>query len=99
MNKIKDFVVSIIIICVLLFILFGYASPKTSELYPLTARIVSLDYENDIVTCIDGTGNLWDFYECDDWQIDDFVSLLMNDNGTPEMIYDDIIEMVRYSNF
>lgn len=77
-------------------VMVGISKPKT-ELYPITAQVAELDRKNDIVTCVDGAGLFWEFTECDDWQEGDFVSLLMNDNGTPQMIYDDTIEMVRYA--
>ena len=74
---------------------------KTTEpehsVYPLTVQVVELDRENDIVTCVDGAGNGWEFYGVEDWQIGDFASLLMDDNGTTETVYDDIILMARYA--
>lgn len=70
---------------------------STHSVYPLTAHVVEVDRVTDVVTCEDGAGNLWKFKGCEDWEEDDFVSLLMNDNGTNETVYDDIIKMVRYS--
>ena len=67
------------------------------EVYPLTAKIVVLDKENNRVICKDGTGNIWVFYNIEDWQENDFVSLLMDNNGTKETIYDDIITMTLYA--
>ena len=67
----------------------------TARLYPLTAVVVEMDRENDIVTCADYSGNLWEFEGCEDWETGDVASLLMCDLGTIS-IYDDTIEMVRY---
>ena len=67
------------------------------SVYPLTVQVVELDRENDIVTCADGAGNGWEFYGVEDWQVGDFASLLMDDNGTTETIYDDIVLMARYA--
>ena len=67
-----------------------------SDSYAMTTKVVELDRENDIVVCEDFNGNLWEFYGCEDWQIDDVASLLMNDNGTPT-IYDDEIVSARYN--
>ena len=67
-----------------------------ARLYPTTAVVVELDRENDIVTCADYAGNLWEFEGCEDWETGDVASLLMCDLGTAS-IYDDTIEMVRYS--
>ena len=66
------------------------------QLYPSTAIVVSVDRENDVVTCVDGNGEKWEFTEADDWLVGDLVSMLMNDKGTPS-IYDDEIVSVRYS--
>lgn len=68
----------------------------TCERYALTTCVVEVDRDNDIVTCEDSNGNLWEFYGCEDWQKGDCASLLMNDQGTPS-IYDDAIEGARYS--
>ena len=70
--------------------------PATCEYYALTTCVVEVDRDNDIVTCEDSNGNLWEFYGCEDWQEGDCASLLMNDQGTPS-IYDDAIEGARYS--
>jgi hypothetical protein len=67
------------------------------EIYPLTVQVIELDREDDIVTCVDGAGNGWEFYGVEDWQIGDFASLLMDNNGTPETIYDDVITMTHYA--
>ena len=64
--------------------------------YALTTEVVELDRKNDIVVCEDFNGNLWEFYGCEDWQIDDIASLLMDNNGTPT-IYDDEIVSARYN--
>lgn len=72
------------------------AKPEHS-VYPLAVQVVELDHDADVVTCIDETGNNWEFYGVEDWQVGDFASLLMDDNGTPETIYDDVITMALYA--
>ncbi len=67
-----------------------------ADSYALTTKVVELDRENDVVVCEDFNGNLWEFYGCEDWQIDDVASLLMDDNGT-STIYDDEIVSTRYN--
>lgn len=67
------------------------------SVYPLTVQVVELDRENDVVTCVDGAGNGWEFYGVEDWQVGDFASLLMDNNGTTETIYDDVITMAHYA--
>ena len=66
------------------------------QLYPLTTKVVELDRENDVVTCEDFNGNLWEFEGCEDWQDGDICSLLMNNKGT-EKIYDDEIVLAQYN--
>ena len=101
-------ITAILIACVLLygvfFCLIAHAEPSTEAganlcngwYYALTTEVVELDRENDIVVCEDFNGNLWEFYGCEDWQIDDVASLLMDDNGTLT-IYDDEIASARYN--
>ena len=72
-------------------------NPPTKQ-YALTTKVVALDEENDLVTCKDFNGNLWKFYGCEDWAIDDIASLLMSDEGT-EKIYDDTILSTRYNGY
>lgn len=64
--------------------------------YALTAKVVETDEENDIVTCEDFNGNLWQFYGVEDWEVGDCASLLMNSKGT-EKIFDDEIMGARFS--
>lgn len=66
--------------------------------YALTTIVVELDVENDVVTCKDFNGNLWEFEGCEDWTIGDIASLLMSDRGT-EKIYDDTIISTRYNGY
>ena len=72
------------------------AIPDYSGFYPRLAMVCELDYDADIVTVVDGAGLLWQFYECDDWCIGDYVDMPMFDNGTPESIYDDVILLTYY---
>lgn len=66
--------------------------------YALTTVVEKVDRKKDIVTCMDFNGNLWEFYGTEDWQKDDIASLLMYDNGTPD-IYDDIIVKSYYDGW
>ena len=75
-----------------------YAKPVESQQYALTTKVVKIDRENDVVTCEDCNGNLWEFYGVEDWEVEDGVSLLMNDKGT-ETIFDDEIISARFNNW
>ena len=65
-------------------------SGKEEKLYPRATIVVNVDYENDLVTCADSAGNHWEFYGCDGWYKGTICTLLLSDEGTPE-IEDDII--------
>ena len=70
----------------------------TSEFYPTTAVVIEVDTENNVVTCRDFGGRVWQFRETDDWYKGDIVSMLMDDHGTQSVIDDTVIK-VRYSGY
>jgi len=92
---------TLIVIALLIFVTgFIFACGTQGEahsdhFYAMTAKVVALDYTVDLVTVEDFNGFRWCFYECDDWQIGDCVSIVMHDNDTP-LIFDDVIYSVRY---
>lgn len=69
-----------------------------SEFYALATIVCEVDRENDIVTCEDSNGNLWEFYGAEDWQEGDNANLLMDTCGTPS-IYDDAIRGATYARW
>ena len=83
----------LIAITLTLIALCGVAS---AELYPETARIFDLNYEEDLVTVETFNGQLFIFEGCEDYTIGDCVSLIMEDNGT-ESVYDDAVVKAEYS--
>ena len=86
---------AIFVVCIMILV-GGILENSTEEFYPLTVKITSLDKENDIVYCVDGSGFLWSFFGCEDWEVNDIASLLMNSHGT-DIIYDDEIVLAHYS--
>ena len=66
-----------------------------NHIYSNVTKVIDLDRDNDIVTVIDGIGYTWQFTECDDWMIGDYVSCIMYDMGT-ESITDDVIIDYHY---
>lgn len=79
-------------------LLLALALTCGAETYPLTTIIVSLDYTIDEVVAMDFNGNEWVFYGCEDWYVMDICALIMDDNDTPT-IYDDIVVDCRYSGW
>lgn len=94
---------AIVIIILVAALVFGLCGVLMNQLlnpaansYALTTKVVELNRENDVVVCENFNGNLWEFYGCEDWQLGDIASLLMDDNGT-STIYDDEIVSARYN--
>ena len=88
----------ILVLLLLIANLFAvFCSGKTvSRTYPLAARVEAMKQAEDTVLFVDGAGNGWVISGIDDWQLGDVAGLLMDDNGTPEYIMDDIVIDVRY---
>ena len=76
----------------------AFASASAEGIYPMTAKVVDLDYENDIVTVVNFTGFSFTFEGCEDWDVGDCCSLIMSDNDT-ELIYDDCILQAYYGGW
>lgn len=71
---------------------------QTHRVYPETAVVVVLDEEEDIVTVQSAGGIRWNFAGCSDYDPGDVVSLLMEENETPE-ITDDRVLQSRYAGY
>lgn len=72
-------------------------APKGKE-YPMSAVVVELDAERDVVVIEDFNGNLWEFESIEDWMVGDICACIMNDMGT-EIIYDDVIVTTKYCGY
>ncbi len=103
-NTIKTITIATIV-TIALIISLGCMIPAGAEsydlesIYPNTAVITDLDYENDLVTCTDSVGFDWVFEGIEDWNEGDVVSLLMWDAGTPNSIRDDVILKAYYGGW
>lgn len=86
------------IVALVMMIIVSIAIGTYAEQYPTTMIVNELDYDENIVICIDFNGNEWAFEEIEDWCIGDIASMIMDNMGT-ESIYDDTIIMVRYSGY
>lgn len=89
-------ILAIILVITIAATLGACAKAPVHSYYALTTKVIKLDYEQDVIYCEDGNGNVWSFYGTEDWDIGDTTSLCMNDMGT-EQIYDDEIISARYS--
>lgn len=79
----------------LILILTAITLTASAEIYPLTTKVIEVNYDEDLVTVETFTGFLFAFKGCEDWQEGDCASLIMEDNGT-EKIFDDEIVMACY---
>lgn len=79
-------------------ILTMVALTASAEIYPKTAKVVEVNYDEDLVTIETCTGITYTFEGCEDWTEGDGVSLIMEDNGT-ESILDDSILMAEYTGW
>lgn len=69
-----------------------------ADIYAKTAIVYEIDRDADVVVVEDATGNLWEFEGVEDYEIGDFVSMVMDDNDTTS-IYDDVIVVSQYSGY
>lgn len=85
----------------LILILTCLMSTAGAELYPRFGNIVDIEYDTDYITVDDGMGNLWDFYSAPIamyYFYGDLLVMLMDDNDTPDWIYDDRVVNAYYCN-
>ena len=87
---------SILVLCAFSLLNSCYYVPTT---YPHTAQVVYLNYHADTVTVKTATGLLYTFDGTEDYILGDLVSLIMDSNGTPNYVKDDLIIDVRYSGY
>ena len=103
-KNVNSFAVAIVIVCGLLcsaLIWFKYldsVKPEAHEIYPTSAIVT--DVSNDKITITDFEGRTWIFYaDSEDWAVNDICAVIMDDNGTPETVYDDLVIQARYCGY
>lgn len=76
--------------------------PVHGAVYPHMGKVTAIipkanGYE---VTFTDGVGRFYSWLDdSGDWFTGDFVAVIMDDNGTPETVYDDIVLNTRYVGY
>ena len=68
------------------------------DVYAALAVVTEVDEEEDVVYCVDFSGNEWSFTGIEDWMVGDFCSMVMDNMGTV-CIYDDEIVSTRYTGW
>lgn len=69
------------------------------SMYVRTMEVTQLDYTQDIVTCTDAVGYVWEFYGCEDYAEGDLVACMMDTMGTEDTILDDAIIDTYYTGY
>ena len=77
----------------------GGAPVQKHSVYMRGMEIVNLDYNTDVVTCVDAAGFEWEFTGCEDYCVNDIVCVLLDTMGTEDTIKDDVILKVDYSGY
>lgn len=99
-NGIRSFAVAIVICCgLLLSALIWFEYLNDSQNYAKSAIVTEIDYENNLVSVTDYNGFVWQFFGCEDWAEGDICAMVMNNNGTSETIFDDVIVNTSYSGY
>ena len=75
------------------------AQKENSNIYPECLQIVEINQAADIVQGKTCSGLIFSFYGVEDYMLGDLVAVIMDDNGTPESVLDDIIIDVRYAGY
>lgn len=66
---------------------------NTKNIYPKTFIVYEIDREYDIIYLTDGNGFEWEYEGVEDWHAGDFAAATMNDNGTPKIKDDKILNL------
>lgn len=83
----------------LLAIIASLTAPAEKHTYVRTMEVTQLNYAEDIVTCTDPAGYIWEFYGCEDYAEHDLISCIMDTNGTEETILDDAIIETSFTGY
>lgn len=87
---------SLIIFATILFLFpFSFLPVEKGNEYPLTTVVCAVDYETDVVTLRTFSGFTYEFEGVEDWFVGDVCACIMNDNGTPNILDDKIVD-VKY---
>lgn len=89
-------ILALILALVMVLTLSATAAATYEGLYAKSTVVVEINEDDDIVVVEDFNGFLWEFEGCEDWVVGDICAMVMDNNGTPETIFDDIILNTTY---
>jgi len=87
-----------LVIILMATILVTRINAKTHNTYNMAMKIIQLNYSQDIVTCENSTGFIFEFYGCEDYYMNDIIICEMDSNGTKQITDDMIIDTI-FSGF
>lgn len=88
----------ILTIAAVLTLIFCSQSSASGKEYPQTFIVSAIDKDADIMYLETFSGMVYTWEGVEDWQVKDVAAAIMNDNGTPA-IYDDEILDLKYSGW
>lgn len=78
-------------------------APVNAAVYPHMGEVTAVTHKANgeyEITFADGVGRQWSWLDdSGDWFTGDFVAVIMDDNGTPETVYDDCVLNARYVGY
>ena len=89
-------VIILTIIVVVSMLICGCVFDNPHEIYAKSAIVVDVNYDTDLVTVEDFGGFLWQFFGCEDWEAGDICAMVMDNSGTPDTIFDDVVMNTNY---
>lgn len=92
----KQVAITLIIFVLVSMLFCGCAFDSPHESYAKSTIVININYDDDLVTVQDFSGNTWQFFGCEDWAEGDICALIMDNNGTSDTIYDDFITNTNY---
>lgn len=97
--RIRNLIIGLAGLCASAAILVSASETSKSgaNTYPKTTICLAVNHQTEVVTVTDCNGTEWQFNGCQDFEEGDLIALIMNDNGTPDTIWDDTVVTARYS--
>lgn len=99
MRKYRLAIITFLCLFVVVLGSFKVLAQKENNIYPECLQIVEINQAADIVQGKTCSGLIFSFYGVEDYMLGDLVAVIMDDNGTPETVLDDVVKDVRYAGY
>lgn len=87
------------ILVMMLIFIFLSSVIANAEIYPTVFKVNEIDEYNDILYLMDFHGNFWLAIGIEDYEINDIIAAIMDNNNTEDTIYDDMIISMCYCGY